>query len=277
MRGQRVTMRFSICLEMIYPGLDFTSRAQRVRQAGFTDIEFWAWTDKDLDAFRRLGEQGLRITTFSGQRRGSLVDPEGWELYRKEVQASLPVAQRLGCDRLMLLTQEELPDGSARPAPPHLSPADQRANVVKGLKALAPSAERVGITLLLEPLNTRVDHPGYFLSSAREGFAIVEEVGSPNVRLLYDVYHMQIMEGNVTRTLLNQLALVGHLHVADVPGRHEPGTGELHYENILRALADAGYTGAAGFEFAPRGSTEDALARIAELRERLRSHGYSVS
>lgn len=177
----------------------------------------------------------------------------------------------------MLLTQEELPDGSARPAPPHLSQADQRANLVRCLTALAPLGEQEGIVLLLEPLNTLVDHPGYFLTNAREGFAIVEEIGSPNVRLLYDVYHMQIMEGNVTQTILAHLPLVGHLHVADVPGRHEPGTGELHYGNILRALADAGYAGSVGFEFTPQKGTDEALARIAELREQLRSHGCQVS
>jgi hydroxypyruvate isomerase len=222
-------------------------------------------------------DQGLQIATFSGQRRGSLVDQQDWEIYRDEVQASIPVAKRLGCDRLMLLTEELLPDGSARPVRVELTSVQKRANVVKGLRDLAPIAEGEGITLLLEPLNTRVDHPRYFLDSARKGFAIIEEVGSPYVRLLYDIYHMQIMEGNVTRTLLQHLPLVGHLHVADVPGRHEPGTGELHYENILLALADAGYTGAVGFEFSPLRGTEEALARIAELREQVRSQGYAVA
>lgn len=270
-------MRFSICLEMIYPELDFISRAERVRQASFTTAEFWAWGGKDLEALRRQVDRGLAIATFSGQRQGSLVDPRGWDLYREEVQASIPVARSLKCNRLMLLTQELLPDGSARPGGPNLTLAHQRANVVRGLTALAPIAEREGITLLLEPLNTLVDHPGYFLTSAREGFAIVKEIGSPNVRLLYDVYHMQIMEGNVTQTLLGHLPLVGHIHVADVPGRHEPGTGELHYGNVLRTLADAGYDGSVGFEFAPQGGTDEALARIAELREQLRSKGCRVS
>jgi hydroxypyruvate isomerase len=270
-------MRFSICLEMIYPDLEFIERAERVRRAGFTAVEFWAWTDKDLSGLQRLVEQGLRVSTFSGQRKGSLVDPDEWETYRGDVQASIPVARRLGCDRLMLLTEELLADGSARPSGPDQTPKQKRANVVKGLSELAAVAEREGITLLLEPLNTRVDHPGYFLTSARDGFAIVEEVGSANLRLLYDAYHMQIMEGNVTRTLLGYLPLVGHIHVADVPGRHEPGTGELNYENILRTLVDAGYSGAVGFEFSPQAGTDEALARIAQLRERLRSQGCKVS
>jgi hydroxypyruvate isomerase len=270
-------MRFSICLEMIYPELDFLARAERVRQAGFTAVEFWAWSDKDLVGLKRLVEQGLQIATFSGQRKGSLVDPRDWEVYRREVQESIPVARSLGCDRLMVLTEELMADGSARPTHPDLTAGEKRTNVVRGLRGLVRVAEQEGTVLLLEPLNTLVDHPGYFLASAREGFAMVEEVGSLNVRLLYDSYHMQIMEGNVTQSLVQHLPLVGHIHVADVPGRHEPGTGELNYEYVLHALADAGYAGAVGFEFSPQGRTDEALGRIAKLRDHLRSHGYSVS
>ncbi|HSB68665.1 MAG TPA: TIM barrel protein [Candidatus Methylomirabilis sp.] len=269
-------MRFAICLEMIFPDLPLLERARRVREAGFSAVEFWGWGGKDLDGLRGLVEAGLAVATFSGQRRGSLVDPKDWNTYREEVQVSFPVARRLQCDRLMVLTDELLPDGSARPARRDLTTADKRRQVVRGLKDLAPLAEEAGITLLLEPLNTLVDHPGYFLESAREGFAIVAEVGSPRIRLLYDVYHMQIMEGNVTATLRGHLPLVGHIHVADVPGRHEPGTGELNFANILRALADEGYPGTVGFEFSPRGDTQPALAAIAALRQDLARDGYAV-
>jgi hydroxypyruvate isomerase len=262
---------------MIYPELDFIARAARVREKGFSAVEFWGWTDKDLAALQRLSAQGLAITTFSGQRKGSLINPADWETYRAEVEAAIPVAKRLGCDRLMLLTQELLPDGSGRPVPSGLSRAEQRASLVRGLQALVPMTEQQGITLLMEPLNIRVDHPGYFLDSAREGFALIQEVGHPRVRLLYDIYHMEVMQRNSTGVLLTHLPLVGHLHIADVPGRHEPGTGELDFFQILRALADAGYGGVVGFEFAPRKGTDQALARIAELREHLRSHGCEVS
>jgi hydroxypyruvate isomerase len=270
-------MRFSICVEMIYPDLDFAARAVKVRTKGFSAVEFWAWTDKDLDAFQRLAGEGLRIATFSGQRKGSLINPQDWEVYRAEVNAAIPIAKRLGCDRLMLLTQEELPDGSARPAPPHLSGAEQRAGIVRDLRALAPLAEKAGITLLLEPLNTKVDHPGYFLDSGREGFAIVEEVGSPRVRLLYDIYHLEVMQRNSTDVLLAHLPLVGHIHIADVPGRHEPGTGELNFLEILRAVGERGYAGAVGFEFSPSAGSDEALDRILELRDRLRKSGCEVN
>jgi len=269
-------VRFAVCLEMIYPELPFLARAERVRQAGFTAVEFWGWGGKDLDGLRGLVDRGLGVATFSGQRRGSLVDPQDWEIYREEVRGSLAVARRLQCDRLMILTDELLPDGAARPARSDLTPAEKRRHVVNGLTELAPLAEEAGITLLLEPLNTLVDHPRYFLDSARAGFAIVAEVGSPRVRLLYDVYHMQIMEGNVTETLRRHLPLVGHVHVADVPGRHEPGTGELNFRNILRSLAEGGYAGTVGFEFSPRGDTGQALAAIAELRQDLTRDGHPI-
>ena len=270
-------MKFSICLEMMYPEVDFVARAVRVRDKGFSAVEFWAWTDKDLDAFQHLIGEGLRIVTFSGQRKGSLINPQDWEVYRAEVNAAIHVAKRLACDRLMLLTQELLPGGYGRPAPPHLSRAEQHASVVRGLKELAPIAERQGVTLLLEPLNIRVDHPGYFLDSGREGFAIVEEVGSPRVRLLYDVYHLEVMQRNSTDVLLAHLPLVGHIHIADVPGRHEPETGELDFFKILRAVGERGYTGAVGFEFSPSAGSGEALDRILELRDRLRKSGCQVS
>ena len=270
-------MKFSICLEMIYPEVDFVARAVRVREKGFSAVEFWAWTDKDLNALQGLTRQGLAVATFSGQRMGSLLNPQDWDTYRGEIEAAIPVAKRLGCDRLMLLTQELLPDGSGRPAPSRLSRTEQRASVVRGLKALAPIAEREKITLLLEPLNVLVDHPGYFLDSGREGFGIVQEVGSPRVRLLYDIYHMEVMQRNSTNVLLAHLPLVGHIHIADVPGRHEPGTGDLDFFKILRAVGEKGYGGAVGFEFSPRAGSDEALERILELRQRLRAAGCAVN
>lgn len=269
-------MRFALCLEMLFPDLPFLERARRVQGAGFSAVEFWGWGGKDLDGLRSLVDQGLAVTTFSGQRRGSLVDPKDWDIYREEVQGSLSVARRLQCDRLMVLTDELLPDGSARITRSDLTPAEKRQHVVRGLKGLAPLVEEAEITLLLEPLNSLVDHPRYYLDSAREGFAIVAEVGSPRIRLLYDVYHMQIMEGNVTQTLRQHLDLVGHVHMADVPGRHEPGTGELNFANILRSLAEGGYAGAVGFEFSPQGDTQRALASIAKLRQDLAREGHTV-
>jgi hydroxypyruvate isomerase len=105
-----------------------------------------------------------------------------------------------------------------------------------------------------------VDHPGYFLHGSAAGFDLVRAVGSPHIKLLYDIYHMQVMEGNVIQTLTANLDAVGHVHVADVPGRHQPGTGELHYGNIFAALREAGYDHYVGFEFEPTVPSEEAAA-----------------
>jgi hydroxypyruvate isomerase len=134
-----------------------------------------------------------------------------------------------------------------------------------GVKELAPLAEAAGVTLVLEPLNIHVDHPGYFLNTSKTGIQLVREVASPNIRLLYDIYHMQVMEGNLIDTLTKNLDVIGHIHVADVPGRHEPGTGEINYGNVFAALRQAGYMGYIGMEFAPTGDSNKAAAEALAL------------
>src|SRR4029077_20010869 len=132
--------------------------------------------------------------------------------------------------------------------------ADQHAHYVTALKAVAHMAEDAQVTLVLEPLNTKVDHPGYYLQTAKEGFEILDEVGSPSVKMLFDIYHHQIMEGNVIADITKNISKIAHFHVADVPGRHEPGTGEINYANVFRAIAASGYQGFVGLEFKPSGS-----------------------
>lgn len=133
-------------------------------------------------------------------------------------------------------------------------------SIVAGLVAALAAADELGITLLLEPLNTKVDHPGYTLAHSTQAFQIVRFVDSPRLRVLYDVYHMQIMEGNLMETMAANLDCIGHIHVADVPGRHEPGTGEINYRSIAAMLREQGYAGSVGLECVPRGDSWDAIA-----------------
>ena len=123
----------------------------------------------------------------------------------------------------------------------------------------------MGVTLVLEPLNVLHDHRGYYLWSSYEGFGIIEEVGSPAVKLLYDVYHQQISEGNLISNIKNNAHLIGHVHIADVPGRHQPGTGEINYKNVFAALDSAGYEGYTGMEFSPVGTSADAVKQTIAL------------
>ena len=173
-----------------------------------------------------------------------------------ELRRALAAAERLDCRCLIATTGNELA-GIPRSA--------QREAVVLALRAAAPLCEAAGVTLVLEPLNVLVDHRGYFLPGSAEAFAILDEVGSPAVKLLYDVYHQQITEGNLISTITANVGKIGHVHVADVPGRHEPGTGEINYANVLRALDAAGYGGYVGLEYLPRADAAETLQAVKSL------------
>ena len=143
--------------------------------------------------------------------------------------------------------------------------AAQHRAIVEKLKAGAPLLEDAGVTAVVEPLNILVDHAGYYLSTSAEGLELVDEVGSPNVRLLFDIYHQQITEGNVTQNLVRDIDRIGHIHVADVPGRHEPGSGELNYAYIFKAIQGAGYRGFVGLEYVPQADSTDSLKQTLSL------------
>lgn len=242
--------QFSVCLEMLYTDRPFIDRFQRVASLGAAAVEFWTWTDKNLDAVERtLSSTDLDLVGMVGTE-GPLTDPDRLGETVAEIERSIAVAERLDCPTLFVLTGDEQPS---------LSDDRQRELVVEGLERAAPAAEDAGVTLVLEPLNTAVDHPGYFLDEARVGFDIVRTVDSPAVDLLYDVYHQQVTEGNIIETMTSNVDDIGHVHVADVPGRHEPGTGELNYANVLDAIKDAGYDGYVGFEYRAQTDPESAI------------------
>jgi len=256
--------RPSICLEMIYEDEPFVERIDRVADHGFDTVEFWTWPDKDIDAVTaRLDEHGMSLAGMAANtepRRPEalerpLTDPAGREAVVADIEESIEVADRLGCPNLIVLVGPAL----------EYARAEMYDSVVTCLQEVAPAAEAAGVTLIVEPLNTAVDHEGYFLEQSDVAFGIVREVDSPAVKINYDIYHQQISEGNIISTVTGNLDAIGHVHVADVPGRHEPGTGELNYPNILAALDDAGYDEYVGFEYAAAGDDEEALRTIREL------------
>jgi hydroxypyruvate isomerase len=141
----------------------------------------------------------------------------------------------------------------------------QHRSLAAGLRAAAPLLEESDITLVIEPLNGRVNHVGTFLESSDEGFELVEEAGSKNVKLLFDIYHQQITEGDIISRVTANISRIGHLHAAGCPGRHELFTGELDYRNIFRAIDEAGYSGLTGLEYFPEGDAEAGLKQIIGL------------
>jgi hydroxypyruvate isomerase len=185
-----------------------------------------------------------------------LTDPNNMDAAIVELKQNIAIAQDIRCQSLIV---------TSGPQQPNVEPQVQHDTIVDILKAVAPSAETANITIVLEPLNTIVNHPGTYLSSSFEGYDIIREVGSSKVKLLFDIYHQQITEGNIIANITEHMELIGHFHLADVPGRREPGTGELNYANIFKAIADSDYQGYVGCEFSPSGTSVQALEYIKTL------------
>ena len=187
-----------------------------------------------------------------------LVNPREREGFLRELNASLEAAKKVDTKRLVILTGNEL-KGVPR--------AEQMTNAVAALREAAPILEKNGITAVVEILNTYVDHAGYFLYWVRDGAELVDRVGSPNVKLLFDIYHTQIMEGNLISNLRSNIDRIGHFHVGDVPGRHEPGTGEINYRNVFKAIYELGdrYEGYVGLEYGHVAPLEENLAAVRKL------------
>jgi hydroxypyruvate isomerase len=201
-----------------------------------------------------------------------ILDGDADAEFLKSVAESLAVAKRIGCRRLVVHVQQ-VPMGSGASRCPDPARAQalhaQRRNIAAALKKAAPLAEAAGVVLMLEPLNILVDHNGYCLSSSGDGADVLREVGSPAVKLLFDIYHMQISEGNLIGNLTANVDLLAHLHIADVPGRHEPGTGEINFANVLAAVRSAGYDGCVGMEMVPTGDPLAAIKAAARMIELL--------
>lgn len=249
-------MKLSVCIEMVFSNPVFTDRIPQVKESGIEYFEFWGWGGKDLEAIKSSSQEcGVKPSVF-GCSGGSLVDSANRGEFLKGVEESIEVARDLGVSRLIATTGNEL-HGVSRDA--------QHNSVVEGLRAAAPLLEAAGITLVVEPLNLLVDHAGYFLASSDEGFSIVDEVGSPCVKLLFDIYHQQITEGHIIKRITSNIARIGHFHVADNPGRNEPGTGELNYRNIFKAIRETGYEGFIGLEYHPKADPVATLRSVKAL------------
>ncbi|MEN6546978.1 MAG: TIM barrel protein [Armatimonadia bacterium] len=250
-------LKFSVCIEMLFTDLDILERPAAVAAAGMPGIEFWGWKQKDLNAIKAKADAaGVKIAGFCVQTDAALVNPETTAEWVEDAKASIDEAKRLGVPSLIVTTGQEI-EGMPR--------ATQHAAVVAGLKGIAPYAEAAGITLVLEPLNVLVNHRGYYLATSDEGFEILDEVGSPRVKLLYDIYHQQITEGNLIDRITAGIDKIGHFHVADVPGRHEPGTGEINYRNVFAKIAELGYEGYVGLEFTTTTTAAEAMAKVNSL------------
>ncbi len=248
--------RLSVCVEMIFKPLPFEERIAAVARSGCPAFEFWRWQDKDLPAIAEKKEQlGLELAAF-GAAGGTLLDPPNHQRYWETFAQAAEWARKLRCPSLIVTTGNTLPD----------VPRERQLEALRrGLEGVAKAAAEGGVTAVLEPLNTKVNHPGYFLDHGSEAFQLIDEIDQPSLRILYDIYHMQIMDGDIIQTIKDNIDRIGHFHVADVPGRHEPGTGELNYGNIIGAIDATGFRGFVGLEYHPSADHAQSLEVVKAL------------
>ena len=259
--------KICVCIEPLFPDLSLAERVEKVADAGFNAIEFWFYDmggDRGIDALneacrrRGIAINDIVVNSPDGSIGGTLVAPADRDKYLARLRETIGVARKLGCPCLITCTGNTFPN---------VPREDQRRSIVDSLTAAAPIAAEAGMTLVLEALNSLVDHEGYFLDSPDEAASIVREIGHPNVKYLYDVYHMQIMSGNVIATIQRDIDVIGHFHSAGVPGRHELSDGELNYRNILKAIDALGYRGCFGLEYWPVGDHEESLRAMRALTQ----------
>ncbi len=261
--------QLSVRVEPLFPGMSLPQRMHKVAEAGYPGFEFGDWRAEDPVRISRLTRQlGLECVCIVGNvgvnpKGMGLCDPAERAGFLAEIRVSADAARRFETSRMVVLTSNRF-DALPR--------EQQHASVVEGLKRAHDIVAPHGITLLLEvintlapvePLNPKTNHLNYYLNRTPEAFAIVREVGSPFLRILFDLYHVQIMEGNLIETLRANIGAIGHFHVGDVPGRHEPGSGEINYGSVFKAINQTGYRDFVAMEYVP---ARDAMTTLAEVR-----------
>jgi len=239
-----------------------------VKNSGFSAFENLGWKGLDLEITGELlREYGITNTAlfFATEDsesnklatwRHGMVYEDAKPHVMKAIRETVVAAKKLGTPNIVVITGDERSD---------VSREVQFENCAETLRAAAEIAESEGVTICVEPLNRLVDHKGYFLNTSKDGFDLIRAVDSPAVRLLFDVYHQQITEGNVIRNMTENIDLIGHIHVADNPGRNEPGTGEINYRNVFTALKNANYDKYVAFECGATVPFEDLIKNMHSL------------
>ena len=253
--GRTPITRFAVNVEMWWRRLPFLDRIREAAALGFPGIEFWPWKGKPLDEIRELCEElGVEVAQFTawGFVPG-MNDPRNHDDFVRAIEEGCQAAHRVGAKLMTVVGGNDQPG---------MTQAQMHEHIIAGLKRAAPIAEAEDVTLILEPMNIRVDHKGHCLYGSPEAVHICREVGSTHVKLNWDLYHMQISEGDLCGRLREGFDQVGYLQLADHPGRNEPGTGEIHYPRVLKEAHDLGYRGLVGLECSPRNGELEAARAV---------------
>lgn len=246
----------------------FEEKMEIAAKAGLQSVELVGehlkWTGADIDRAKKLARSlhlGMDTISSTPNWKGepiSMVDPAQRPNLLKEVARNIDFARKLEIPLLLLMSGDAIPGRTYE---------EEWASLVEGAKRCGDLAAKAGVTLIVEPLNTKVNHKGYFLATCVEGLKLIREVDNPHVRLLFDIYHEQVQIGNVIRTITEAAPSTSVFHIADNPGRHEPGTGEMNYSNIYKAIAKTGYNGYVTMEYLPLGEPVSSLTKaLAEMR-----------
>lgn len=241
-------LNYSVCIEPVLESLDFYDRIPAAAELGFDAVEFWNPAGRDLSRIGQLASRcGVQV---------SICTVHNHKVHRLNtdgavgaIRESMKKIKDMGCGKLILMAGEQ--EGRLD---------TQKNLLIENLKRLAEPAQKEGVTLCLEPLNSIYDHKGYYLDSGALAFEIVRCVNSPFVKVLYDIYHMQVMEGNILSTIRANIGWIGHFHMAGVPGRHEPSKGELNARVIAQTIDALGFGGYFGLEYWPSYDAEKSLA-----------------
>lgn len=259
-------MKFSANVSILFKEVPFLERFGRAAEAGFSAVEFWWPMGEDLgEVERAIEDAGLTVALFNFDAgdmpagdRGLVSDPDRQDQFRENVPVALELARSLGVRRMNILAGHAL-EGMGR--------EEQLGLARENVRFAADRAKDAGVTVMVEAVNTFENGP-YLLYRTDQAVEFVESVGRENVRIQHDFYHMQRMEGNLVATLKENIGHIGHVQIADSPGRGEPGTGEIHYPYVLGVLEDLGYDGYVGLEYNPStGGTEESFGWLPkELR-----------
>lgn len=257
-------LRFAANLSLLFAERPFLDRFAAAQACGFAAVEMqFPYAFERAQLAEVLLTSGVEVVLhnlpagdWAAGERGIACHPQRRAEFQDGVGLAIEYAQALGCPRLNCL---------AGIAPDGVTAERARQTLIENLRFAAAATRRAGIELLIEPINTR-DVPGFFVATPRAALQLIAEVGSDNLRLQYDLYHAQIMAGDLARTLQTYLPQIGHIQLADVPGRHEPGTGEINFDFLLRHLDTLGYAGWVGCEYLPTGRSEDSFGWLAPWR-----------
>lgn len=245
-------MKFSLCIETVFEDLDFYDRIKLAKDCGADAIELWDPSVRDTRKIAKIAQDNnIRVIVCGLKDSWNYRLNSPYDTVKKNVKESIAYGKDMGCDTLIGLSGEL-----------ECKMDSQKSILIENLKRISELCEKEGVVIILEALNSLYDHKGYYLDSSYIGFEIIKAVNSPSIKLLYDCYHMQIMEGNLINSITTNIDFIGHFHSAGVPGRHELHHGETNYPYVIKAAEDAGYDHYFGFEYWPTYDDEQSVRDV---------------